>query len=103
MLSLFFIDAVEHYRRYEDGQAKKGKYAVMFEEEYARLVKHPDYRTLFEGIDSASEAAEVHDGYFSIDKKGTWQDTAENTAPNRDNAERAYNLIMKEKEKLLDC
>ena len=43
----------------------------------------------------------MHDGYFSIDKKGTWSDTAENNQGNRDNAERAYNLIMKEKEKLL--
>ena len=35
------------------------------------------------------------------DKKGTWTDTAENNQGNRENAERAYNLIMKEKEKLL--
>ena len=43
----------------------------------------------------------MHDGYFSIDKKGGWTDTAENNQANRDNAERAYNLIMQEKEKLL--
>jgi type III restriction enzyme len=43
----------------------------------------------------------VHNGYFSIDKKGGWTDTEENNQGNRDNAERAYNLIMKEKEKLL--
>ena len=48
-----------------------------------------------------SDATEVHDGYFSIDKKGTWTDTAENNQGNRENAERAYNLIMKDKEKLL--
>jgi type III restriction enzyme len=64
-------------------------------------VKHPDYKILFEGIDAASNAEEVHNGYFSIDKKGTWSDTAENNAGNRENAERAYNLIMREKEKLL--
>jgi len=40
-------------------------------------------------------------GYFSIDKKGGWTDTAENNETGRDDAERAYNLIMKEKEKLL--
>ena len=39
-----------------------------------------------------------HDGHFSIDKKGTWTDTAVNTERNRENAERAYNQIMKEKE-----
>src|SRR4029077_19318107 len=35
------------------------------------------------------------------DKKGGWSDTDENNQGNRDNAERAYNLIMKQKEKLL--
>ncbi len=43
----------------------------------------------------------MHNGYFSIDKKGGWTDTAENNQSNRQNAERAYNLIMREKEKLL--
>jgi type III restriction enzyme len=43
----------------------------------------------------------VHDGYFSIDKKATWNDTAENNQGNRENAERAYNFIMKDREKLL--
>ncbi|HVS40517.1 MAG TPA: DEAD/DEAH box helicase family protein [Gemmataceae bacterium] len=102
VLSLFFIDAVDRYRRYgEDGQPLKGPYAVLFEEEYGRMATHPDYKTLFEGIDAKSEPAEVHDGYFSIDKKGAWQDTAENNAGNRENAERAYNLIMRDKERLL--
>lgn len=102
VLSLFFIDVVEKYRKYgTDGQPQKGVYARAFEEEYARLVKHPDYQILFEGIDATSDATEVHDGYFSIDKKGAWHDTAENNAGNRENAERAYNLIMRDKEKLL--
>ena len=43
----------------------------------------------------------MHDGYFSIDKNKRWTDTAENNQVNRDSAERAYNLIMKDKEKLL--
>src|SRR3546814_9424134 len=43
----------------------------------------------------------VHDGYFSIDKNKRWTDTADNNQANRDSAERAYNLIMKDKEKLL--
>ena len=34
-------------------------------------------------------------------RKERWTDTAENNQGNRDNAERAYNLIMKDKEKLL--
>lgn len=102
VLSLFFIDAVEHYRSYrDDGAQVKGKYAVMFEEEYRKAAAKAKYRTLFNDVDLLSEATEVHDGYFSIDKKGSWTDTAENNQANRENAERAYNLIMKDKEKLL--
>jgi type III restriction enzyme len=102
VLSLFFVDSVEHYRQYdEDKKEIKGKYALMFEEEYRKLAKQPKYQTLFEKIDLSIDAEEVHNGYFSIDKKGGWTETAENNQSNRDNAERAYNLIMKDKEKLL--
>ncbi|XAZ25223.1 DEAD/DEAH box helicase family protein [Sinorhizobium sp. B11] len=102
VLSLFFIDAVEHYRSYDgDGNAVKGKYATIFEEEYQRAAKHPDFASLFEEVDVISDAEEVHNGYFSIDKNKRWTDTAENNQAHRDNAERAYNLIMKDKEKLL--
>ena len=102
VLSLFFIDSVDRYRQYDaDGQPVKGVYAQIFEEEYRRAAKLPAYQSLFAEIDLDSAAEEVHNGYFSIDKKGGWTDTAENNAGNRENAERAYNLIMKEKEKLL--
>jgi len=102
VLSLFFIDSVKYYRQYnEDGNEVKGKYALMFEEEYRKLARQPDYQTLFEKIDLDIDASEVHNGYFSIDKKERWTETAENTQANRNNAERAYNLIMREKEKLL--
>jgi type III restriction enzyme len=102
VLSLFFIDVVEHYRSYTaDGAQVKGKYAVIFEEEYRKAAGKAKYKTLFKEVDLESDATEVHDGYFSIDKKGTWTNTAENTQGNRENAERAYNLIMKDKEKLL--
>ncbi|MBX3668510.1 MAG: DEAD/DEAH box helicase family protein [Rhodocyclaceae bacterium] len=102
VLSLFFIDAVDKYRQYDaDGNPVKGDYASIFEEEYRRAAKLPAYQSLFGEVDLASAAEEVHNGYFSIDKKGGWTDTSENTAGNRENAERAYNLIMKEKEKLL--
>ena len=102
VLTLFFIDVVSRYRQYDqDGHPIKGEYALMFEEEYRHFANHPDYRTLFQEVDLAAPAEEVHDGYFSIDRKGSWTDTAENNQTNRDNAERAYNLIMREKEKLL--
>ena len=96
VLSLFFIDAVERYRQYDD-EDNKGDYARIFEEEYRRLAKNPGFSEVT--LDAAPE--DVHDGYFSIDKRGGWTDTAENNQSNRDNAERAYNLIMRDKEKLL--
>ena len=102
VLSLFFIDRVERYRRYEDdGSPVKGDYAVIFEEEYRRFANHPDYHTLFREVDLTVAAEDVHDGYFSIDRRRRWTETEENNQANRDNAERAYNLIMKDKEKLL--
>lgn len=102
VLSLFFIDAVDRYRQYDaDGNPVKGDYARIFEQEYRRAAKLPAYQSLFAEIDLTSAAEEVHNGYFSIDKKGGWTDTSENNAGSRENAERAYNLIMKEKEKLL--
>ena len=102
VLSLFFIDTVDRYRRYDQaGRPVKGDYARIFEEEYRRLAKHPDYRALYREIDPDVAAEDAHNGYFSIDNKGGWTDTAENNQTHRDNAERAYHLIMKEKEKLL--
>jgi type III restriction enzyme len=102
VLSLFFIDSVEFYRQYDaNGNRVKGKYALMFEEEYRKLATQPGYQTLFEKVDLEVEADEVHDGYFSIDKKGGWTETEDGNQTGRDNAERAYNLIMKDKEKLL--
>lgn len=102
VLSLFFIDAVEHYRSYDEaGNQAKGKYALMFEEEYRRAAKLPEFSSLFKEVDLTSEAEAVHDGYFSIDKKQRWTDTSETNQTSRDNAERAYSLIMRDKEKLL--
>ncbi len=102
VLSLFFIDAVDRYRRYDDaGNAVKGEYARIFEEEYHRFAHDPDYQSLFGEVDLTEAASEVHNGYFSIDKKGGWIDTAESRQVDRENAERAYNLIMRDKEKLL--
>ncbi|MDO8310867.1 MAG: DEAD/DEAH box helicase family protein, partial [Sideroxyarcus sp.] len=81
VLSLFFIDAVDKYRQYDaDGNAVKGDYARIFEEEYKRAAKLPAFQSLFAELDLAHAAEDVHNGYFSIDKKGGWSDTAENNA-----------------------
>lgn len=108
VLSLFFIESVARYRQYDkDGNPVKGDYARIFEDEYRRAAKLPAFQSLFGEVDLAQEAAAVHDGYFSIDKKGRWADPEldkegglKNEASRAD-AERGYNLIMKEKEKLL--
>lgn len=102
VLSLFFVDAVDKYRKYDrHGQPFKGDYALLFEDEYRRAAKLPEYRALFDGVDAGLAAEAVHDGYFSIDKKGGWTDTSDRSAGSRENAERAYGLIMKDKERLL--
>ena len=106
VLSLFFIDSVEHYRSYdENGNPVKGKYALMFEEEYLRLARSPKFQTLFESIDLDVDVADVHNGYFSIDKrkKGDPENLVryKNTTGNTVADEDTYSLIMKDKEKLL--
>lgn len=98
VLSLFFIDRVANYRYYdEDGVAHKGKYAELFEKNYKELIRRPKYQKLIDsGIINDDETA-VHNGYFSVDKKGVFKDTNGNTTSDDD----VYNLIMKDKEKLL--
>jgi type III restriction enzyme len=105
VLTLFFIDAVERYRKYDaEGNPVKGDYAAIFEEEYRRLAKHPDYRSLFKEVDVTTAAEAVHEGYFSIDRKkiGTktvevFKDTRGDTKADDD----TYGLIMRRKEELL--
>lgn len=105
VLSLFFLDTVSNYRKYENGVRTRGLYADIFEDEYTKCVSLPQYRSLWEN--STPPAAEdVHDGYFSIDKGGKnrapqWVDTIESNEDGRKAAQRAYELIMCDKERLL--
>jgi type III restriction enzyme len=107
VLSLFFIDKVENYRIYPKGRPwQKGKYAVMFEEEYSKLIKLDKYRTLFEEdlYISNQSAEEVHNGYFSKDKNGNFKNSTlakDGSLRSNKDDESAFELIMKEKEKLL--
>lgn len=105
VLSLFFIDEVAKYRQYdEQGNSVKGIYARMFEEEYKRWAKHPDYQSLFGEIDLTTAAEEVHNGYFSIDKKkvgGKVVEMAKDTSGTTVADDDTYNLIMRDKEKML--
>jgi type III restriction enzyme len=106
ILSLFFVDAVEKYRKYDaDGNPVKGDYARIFEEEYRRAAKLPDYQTLFQEVDLNRAAEEVHNGYFSIDRKKVGNKTVEvfkDTKGDSKADDDTYNLIMKKKEELLN-
>jgi len=105
VLSLFFIDAVDRYRLYDnDGNRVNGPYAQIFEEEYRRAARNPDYASLFEEVDLTHEASEVHDGYFSVDRKKVGDKAVEvfkDTSGTTQADDSTYNLIMRDKERLL--
>ena len=98
VLSLFFIYKVSNYREYDkDNNPIKGKYTKMFEEEYIKLITLDKYR---ENQNKDLEVSFIHNGYFASDrKKGkiVYKDTNGNIKADDD----AYNLIMKDKVKLL--
>ena len=107
VLSLFFIDEVAKYKQYdEDGHPFNGIYADMFEEEYNDIIGSMQLRAgdddYIRYLDAIS-AHNTHAGYFSVDKKGKMTDSKlsdkkEGTSDDID----AYDLIMKNKELLLD-
>lgn len=102
VLSLFFIDHVDSYKLYE-GEDSKGKFAKMFEEEYNRVLSEmlpsfTDEAYLRYLSDPRNAASKVHQGYFSMDKKGKAVEPKERQG---ENEERAFDLIMKDKERLL--
>ena len=106
VLSLFFIDEVSKYKEYEGNAVKNGIYARMFEEEYQNIIDHyvgelgdGEYVRYLKNIDARA----THAGYFSIDKKSNRFidgkiDKKEQNSTDID----AYDLIMKNKERLLD-
>ena len=104
VLSLFFIDKVENYRVYGSGNSfSPGRFAEMFEQEYINVLNEnkdvfsPEYMQYLQ----SHLVSAVHAGYFSQDKKGKMTDTKESTEKGREEALRAYDLIMKNKERLL--
>lgn len=106
VLSLFFIDEVAKYKQYDTaGQPMNGIYADMFEEEYKDVLSHlqigigeDDYMSYLSSI----PAEKTHAGYFSIDKKGKMIDSKMSRRETTTDDVDAYDLIMKNKELLLD-
>lgn len=125
VLSLFFIDSVEKYRVYdENGEQQLGEYAKIFEEEYNLLrndyidLFHQDYNQYLYDTEPGNihkgympvgyaqylerdEAERVHNGYFSIDKNKKLVDPALKRGKDDTDDISAYDLIMKDKERLL--
>ena len=103
-LSLFFIDEVSKYKSYDDeGNEVKGEYQKIFEEEYDYY--RNENSNLFNGkyqeyLDRF-DAAQVHNGYFSIDKKGHAVNSALKRGSDIADDISAYDLILKNKEQLL--
>jgi type III restriction enzyme len=125
VLSLFFIDSVEKYRIYDaDGESVLGEYARIFEEEYKRVrsdfmdLFHQEYNEYLIATDpgqihkgymptgyaeylNRDDAEKVHQGYFAIDKKGKSVDPSVRRGSEDSDDISAYDLIMKDKERLL--
>ena len=103
-LSLFFIDEVAKYKHYgEDGEVEKGVFWNIFEEEYTNILNEnlslfdSDYQQYLRRFD----ASEVHNGYFSIDKKGRSVNSEVKRGKDTSDDISAYDLILKNKERLL--
>lgn len=110
VLSLFFIDEVARYRDYSAAD-EKGEYAKIFEEEYAKHLQEAFDNGFMEGDAPYAKylrhiaADKTHSGYFSIDKKSK-RLTDPKVAARGENAGLsddvdAYDLILKDKERLL--
>lgn len=126
VLSLFFIDSVEKYRKYdaETGEQLLGDYAEIFEQEYALAVNEfidlfsGEYNQYLHDTDPSkvhkgymptdylsylkqNVGSDVHEGYFSIDKKNKLADPKVGRGKEDSDDVGAYDLIMKDKERLL--
>lgn len=93
VLSLFFVDKVASYRIFNNnGTTSLGKVGQWFEEAFNELSAKPRYAGLI-----SDPVENLHDGYFSMDRRKVAKDTSGKTADDED----AYALIMRDKERLL--
>jgi len=103
VLTLFFIDEVAKYRAFDDkGNQIRSEYEEIFEYEYNNAISqrelfNDDYSKYLDSF----ETKNVHNGYFSIDKKGRPIDSTETRGQDGSDDVNAYDLIMKNKEQLL--
>lgn len=104
VLTLFFIDEVAKYRQYDENGEQPGEYAKVFEEEYNAYLNEvlsledTPYNRYLKGI----LVSQTHNGYFSIDKKSKrLVDPATKAKSTETDDVDAYDLILKDKERLL--
>ena len=105
VLSLFFIDSVAKYRTYNElGEQQLGEYAQIFEEEYAKIRDDERDLTLqeYDQYLMRDNPNQIHNGYFSIDKKGRAIDPSVKRGKEDSDDISAYELIMKDKGRLLN-
>ena len=104
-LSLFFIDEVAKYRKYDaDGNEVNSEYGEIFEEEYNSILNNEyltRFNTPYEQYLRDIEVCQTHAGYFSIDKKGRKVDSSTKRGNDESDDISAYDLILKDKERLL--
>lgn len=104
-LSLFFIDEVANYKSYDaNGEEIHGPLWKIFEEEYSlyweksKATFEEEYRKYLENFN----VGQVHNGYFSIDKKSGHVINSEvKRGEDFSNDISAYDLILRNKERLL--
>ncbi|NLZ53399.1 MAG: DEAD/DEAH box helicase family protein, partial [Thermoanaerobacteraceae bacterium] len=104
VLTLFFIDEVAKYRQYDkNGNQVNGEYGKIFEEEYINVLN--EYITVFDDpyvkYLKSIDVRDTHKGYFSIDRQGRMVDPKAKGEEKISDDESAYDLIMKDKERLL--
>lgn len=103
-LSLFFIDEVAKYRKYdEDGNEINSEYGDIFEQEYTDILNEylTAFNTPYEQYLRSIDVHSTHAGYFSIDKKGHKVDSSLKRGSDESDDISAYDLILKDKERLL--
>ena len=106
VLSLFFINKVADYRLHDNDAATDGWLAKLFIEQLKIALQSSSGKRYLDlchnsfnlNLESDLDLAKLHNGYFAKDKKGIYKDSKEDTL----DSVAAYQLIMKDKELLLD-
>ena len=113
VISLFFIDAVHKFR---DNSAAdgRGEYLRIFDEEYARIIKDPEWNKVFKEYPGLfkqyQDVQKVREGYFAVDKNRNaveienWasiMDEEKLKKKAQEDVDRGIELILEKKDELI--